>query len=122
MLGFLASSANAQEAERDPFTPFVWEKPSNVEIINKDQYNKTPLTDKALADYRLIGVMVAPSEALALIKSKDKREFFVTTGDKIGIEGGTIHTISGEGISIDMDGKIIDLTVSNRFDTQNEND
>jgi Tfp pilus assembly protein PilP len=119
-------SSNAEEI-RDPFSPFTWGGgPSTaVEEVNPDSIDNlsvTPLTKDSLSSYQLAGVIVSPTDSIALIRAKNKRDYFVNIGDSIGREGGIIDVISSEGITIDVNGKLIDLTVSNGFEIQNEND
>lgn len=117
----LAFTANAQEEVRDPFTPFVWDKPTIVSpAAELDKLASTPLTEKPLVSYRLVGLIVSPKDSIALVKSRDKREYFVSVGDQIGNEGGVIEAIYSDGMTIDINGRIIDLTVNNRFDIQDE--
>jgi len=117
----LSFSAFAEDAVRDPFKPFSWEKPKVVTSVEQNEnYDVTPLTEKALSYYRVIGTIVSPSDALTLIRSREKGDFFANVGDSIGNEGGKISLISSDGITVDMNGKIINLTVSSRLDAANE--
>lgn len=118
--------AKAEEL-RDPFSPFGWGGIKNpaVEAANADSIenlNVTPITKDPLSTYQLAGVIVSPTDSIALLRTKNKRDYFVNIGDEIGMERGIIDVISSEGITIDLKGKLIDLTVSNGFEIKNENE
>ncbi len=115
-----------QSVERDPFMPFATSTSGSASSSDKKSGLPgdnaiTPLMERPLSTYKIIGTVVSAKDALAVIKSADRREFYANVGDKIGVEGGVIEVISSEGITVDINGKITDLIVSNRFDTQNEN-
>lgn len=126
LLCLIAASLSAltaqAEGERDPFMPFVWEQPATVQVQNPNDpsIEANPLTEKPLSSYKLIGLVVSPTDAVAVIKSRDKREFFANIGDQVGSEGGIVDTISTEGITLDVNGKLVNLNVNNRFELQNE--
>ena len=125
ILAITALPANAKTLERDPFSPYAWEKPSNVvevdPLIGRTTEFTTPLTENALSTYKVVGTMISPKDALALVRTKDKREFFVSHGDPIGREGGEITVINIDGVTVDISGKIIDLTVNNNsFEAGND--
>lgn len=110
-------------ADRDPFAPFASAKPAITESskqISTTGNSITPLTEDSLSSYKLMGLIVSPTDSVVLIQSSSKREYFAGIGDKIGNEGGIIHLISTDGITVDIDGKLVDLTVNNRFEIQNE--
>ena len=118
--------AKAEEL-RDPFSPFGWGGPQNssAEAANTDSLdnlNVTPLTKDPLSTYQLAGVIVSPTDSIALVRAKNKRDYFVNIGDEIGMERGIIDVISSEGITIDVNGKLFDLTVSKGFEIKNENE
>lgn len=113
------SSANA--AERDPFLPYTWSGPAGKDAANSDtSKDVNPLVRKSLSSYKVIGVVVSPNDALAVLKTRDRGEYFVYVGDPIGSEGGIIETINSEGITVDIGGKIVSLKVSNRFESQDD--
>lgn len=119
----VAFSNFANAEERDPFMPYTWSAPAGTEAAAKSASSAnaaTPLVDKPLSSYTVIGVVVSPSDALAVLKSRDRREYFAYIGDPVGMEGGVIATISIEGITVDMGGKVVPLKVSNRFENQDE--
>lgn len=121
LMAMLPGTVFAQTAERDPFMPFAWDKPVAVDVqdASKEDIDNTPLTDNPITSYALIGVVVSPKDSIAVIKALDKAEYFAGVGDKIGSEGGVIDVITSEGITIDLNGRLIDLTVNNRFNGQN---
>ncbi len=113
----------ADGVARDPFAPYAVEKPKTTaagDIFDAAAPALTPLTERPLSSYQVIGVIVSPTDSVALIKSRDKRELFASIGDAMGSEGGKVEVISSEGITVDTNGKISNLTVSNRFDTPDE--
>lgn len=112
----------AMADERDPFQPYTWSAPSAADTkeIDKESAYTNPLTNKPLSAYTVIGVAISPTDALAVLKSRDKHEYFAYVGDRIGSEGGILKVISTEGITIDIGGKIVPLKISNRFEAQDE--
>ncbi len=113
----------AQAADRDPFLPYTWSAPTggNETTPGGGKIPSTnPLIDKPISSYKVIGVVISPTDAMAVMKARDKHEYFAYIGDPIGSEGGIIETINTEGITIGVGGKIVPLKVSNRFENQDE--
>lgn len=111
----------AYAADRDPFLPYTWSAPAGSDATaSKTTDSSNPLVDKPLASYKVIGVVVSPTDALAVVKSRDKQEFFAYIGDPIGSEGGVLDSINTDGITVDIAGKTTSLKVSNRFENQDE--
>jgi Tfp pilus assembly protein PilP len=113
----------AYAENRDPFMPYTSPSamkvnPGAATVVAKDASN--PLTDKPVSSYNVIGVAISPTNALAVIKSRDKQGYFAYVGDDIGSEGGKIEAINSEGVTINIRGKIVNLKVSNRFEMQDE--
>jgi len=107
---------------RDPFSRggnsgMLAEDPISTEV---NDLNVTPLTKDPITSYQLAGVIISPTDSIALVRTLSKRDYFANIGDSIGNEGGVIDEMSSEGIIVDINGKLIPLTVSNRFDIQNE--
>ncbi|MCE3232256.1 MAG: Pilus assembly protein PilP [Rickettsiaceae bacterium] len=124
-IAILPAIAAAEGPERDPFTPYALSKPAlasaKQETAGEKGVSITPLTEDPLSSYKLTGLIISPRESIVLIQAHDKHEYFATAGDKLGSEGGVIHLVSTEGITVDVGGKLVDLTVNNnRFDIQNE--
>jgi Tfp pilus assembly protein PilP len=121
----MAIPALSEAAGRDPFTPFQQGKqPTDTDDVKSEEVETafvTPLTKDPLSYYQLAGVIISPWDSFVLIKSMDKREHFATIGDSLGKEGGVIDLISVDGITVDIDGKLINLTVTNRFDINDGN-
>lgn len=111
-------------ADRDPFLPYTWSAPAGTgnDTGGKDKSGEAvnPLIDKPISSYTVIGVVISPTDALAVLKSRDKHEYFAYVGDPIGSEGGVMETINTEGITVNINGKIVPLKVSNRFEMQDE--
>lgn len=111
------SSSIAQE--RDPFAPYLWDKPSSVETIipsTEDLDHKSPLANAPLSTFKIVGTVVTPNEAIAVVKTEDKREFFVGPGDVIGMEGGKVESISNEGVTLATGDTVVTLDVNNKFE------
>jgi hypothetical protein len=109
-------------SDRDPFAPFASAKTviSDSAKATTKGNSASPLTEDSISSYKLVGLIVSPNDSIVLIRSNSNREFFASIGDKIGNEGGIIHTISTEGITVDINGKLVDLTVNNRLEISNE--
>lgn len=123
-LTVLPSFAETEEL-RNPFAPFPWDAPaSDVAGSPSDSKLSSPDAPPLLRDpvyfYKLAGVIISPTESIALIRAKNKVDYFVKIGEAVGNEGGVISAISSQGITVDVSGKPINLTVSNRLDIQNE--
>lgn len=123
-IGLLLLSFNiGNTEERNPFKPYIWSGPANnvdSKTISKDPNISNPLTEKPLSSFTVIGVAISPTDSLAILKSRDKQEYFAYIGDDLGSEGGKIEDITPEGVSVNVNDKIIPLKVSNRFDTKDE--
>jgi Tfp pilus assembly protein PilP len=123
-LATLPCYAIAEEI-RNPFAPFPWDAPAQETGGTPDASKSSipdapPLLRDPIYFYKLAGVIISPTDSIALIRTKSKLDFFVKVGETVGNEGGVISKISTEGITVDVNGKPIDLTVSNRLDIQNE--
>jgi len=107
---------------RDPFTPYAVSPPVAASVgkaVDPAEGNN-PLTDKPITAYTVIGVAISPTDAMAVLKSRDKHEYFAYIGDEVGSEGGKIETISSEGITVNINGKIVNLKVSNRLEIKDD--
>lgn len=111
-----------------------------------NDHDVTPLTRDPITSYQVAGIIIKHEKependsendsesnydeysedsgmnSIALIRTKNKRDYFASIGDYIGNEGGIIDEITSEGIVVDINGRLRDLNVSNRFDIQNESD
>lgn len=112
--------------ERDPFAPYMWDQPStpgsnvgSAPEVGEDEV-VNPLLRGPLSSFRLTGLMVAPHDAIAVLKGRDKVDYFVTVGDTVGIEKGIVESISRKGVVVNMDGDFITLSVQNSFELQND--
>ncbi len=117
----LTLPALALAGDRDPFAPYASAKTAIATTKQSESDSSiTPLTEDSISAYKLVGLIVSPTDSIVLIRSSSNREYFASTGDKIGNEGGVIHKISTEGVTVDINGKLVDLTVNNRLEIQNE--
>ncbi len=120
---YVVFAQESDPSDRDPFAPFVWEKPAAVEVREPtpgEMLKNNPLTSKPLSTYRVTGLIVSPTNAIAVIKTRTKHEYFANLGDPLGIEGGIIGVIDSDGVIVDINGKLVTINVSNRFEIQNE--
>lgn len=119
---FIGSSASAQE--RNPFEPYVFDAPATVaEVSNPRKERKgvaNPLTSSPLSSYKVTGLIVAPNEAVVVVKTEDKREYFAYVGDSLGDDGGIIETVSTEGIVVNNGEDLLTVNVNNKFEIPND--
>jgi len=101
--------------ERDPFTPYSPETTAVKVKKNKNDQNH-PLIDSALDEYRIIGLAIAPNNAVIVIKSPDKHEYFATIGDRLGSEGGVISNLTTDSITVNTGNDVVTIPVSNKFE------
>tara|TARA_B100001564_G_C20654929_1_gene678683 strand:- start:1763 stop:2173 length:411 start_codon:yes stop_codon:yes gene_type:complete len=121
----LAIQAQAAASDsRDPFSPYnTWNTPSasgEAETDKNKHANKPPIERDPVRTYAVIGLIVSPDNAVAVVKSLNNHEFFVQVGDHIGNEGGVIESIHTDGITVDTGSSIVTLNVSNNFEIPNE--
>ena len=108
--------------ERDPFQPFgavpaVSATPVTTEETSESQQS---LMNYPLDSFKLVGVLIAPDQSLAVLQGRDAKDYIVTMGDHVGKEGGTINAIRKEGITVAVgDGKM-DMAVSNKVEKVND--
>jgi len=123
-LGF-ALQASAQSG-RDPFAPYVIEEPEIVIPGNPEEGDKEvvpqkpPLERYPLSDYRLIGVLKGPKESVALIRTPERKDFYLHLSDKLGNQEGVVEAIEITGITVNEGGSRTILRVQNRIVTSNE--
>lgn len=118
----LLASYSLADTGRDPFMPFFFNKPAPD--AQKDTLSDiaSPLKDKPLSSFRLVGLIVSPTDAIAVVKGRDRHEYFVTVGDTLGSEAGMVEIIDSEGITLDVGGRLITLNVNNSFEIKNESE
>jgi type IV pilus assembly protein PilP len=76
--------------------------------------NRHPLQQHQVKDYTLMGVIASQQKQMALIRTANAEEYFVGIDDLLGDANGKISKITGAGVEITEDNKIISLTVRNR--------
>lgn len=121
---------SAMAVERDPFTPYISDNASAVE-----ESAPTPLSSQRAAypsniveldkypvsSFKLIGVVIAPEESLAVVRAVDKNDYFIKVGQILGKEKGTVSSITQENMVVEVKDKLITLKVSNKLgDKENE--
>lgn len=107
---------------RDPFAPAVSSTIRPKENTNRlvpdepgvESSNIIALDKYLLATYKLIGVLASPDKQIAVVRGPDRKDYFVTVGDVIGKEKGTIKEINVEHMLVSVNNKDITLVVSNR--------
>ncbi|MDB2415283.1 hypothetical protein N9W34_05875 [Rickettsiales bacterium] len=116
----IPASAMSQGKEKDPFMPFVWDTPVVDSSKSGDGKGSKLTKEHPLSSYRLTGLAVGPEDAIAIITSKEGKEYFVTVGDSIGNENGIVESIRLEGVTIKAGNEKIEMVVDNKFGLQNE--
>ncbi len=112
--------AQKDETAKDPFVPYMLDSSSTGNIGANGSLdlstNSKFLSDRPLGAYNLTGIIASKHKSIAILKSRDKREYFAKIGDKIGNENGTISSINKDGIVVSQSGATIDINVSNQFE------
>ncbi len=108
-----------EDNTKDPFVPYMLDS-SGGDLSNGNNSssiaNSKFLTDRPLGAYNLIGIIASKNKSVAVLKSRDKREYFAKTGDKIGNQGGKITDINKDGIVVTQGSETINIGVSNQFE------
>jgi Tfp pilus assembly protein PilP len=122
-----AALAEGKKISRDPFAPFSYEAESGIATdlprgtAKKDPFaNIDPTTRYPLSTYRVIGVINAPKKSVAAIKARDRHDYYLTVGQKLGKEGAVITKISNDGVTLDAKGREIFIIVRNKFEIEDD--
>ncbi len=105
---------------RDPFVPYL--NSAGVPASDNSAANGdsvvigNSMSSSSLNAFRVTGVIKSKTKSIAVLKDKSQNEYYVTIGDKIGIEKAIITTIDKDGISINKGGNISRINVSNKFE------
>lgn len=122
----LGVAFHVEAADRDPFTPYVdssnvttsatGDKPAGFNATEPVSSASVAQLDKhPVSTYKLIGIIVAPENTLAVVRGLDQAEYFVTEGDRLGKEGGVISAITLDNMMIEVGGDIVTMKVSNKL-------
>jgi Tfp pilus assembly protein PilP len=110
------SQGLTEEYMANPFAPIVDDSGGGeARDGSVSEYIGThPLLQNHVSSYILIGVIVSPNWAVAMVRDLSGQEFFVRTGDKLGNNEGVISAIFSGGLEVEQDGEIFILNVKNR--------
>ena len=73
-----------------------------------------PLFQSPVTSNILMGVMIAPSKKIALVRTATGDEYFLKIGDKLGDAGGSVTGMSINSIDVTEGEKVVTLSVRNR--------
>ncbi|HIF59027.1 MAG TPA: hypothetical protein EYQ26_05980 [Rhodospirillales bacterium] len=110
------SQGLSEEYMANPFAPIV-DDSGGGEARNgsvSEYIDAHPLLQNHVSSYILMGVIVSPNWAVAMVRDLSGQEFFVRTGDKLGNNEGVISAIFSSGLEVKEDGEIFILNVKNR--------
>ena len=120
----LISFENVSNAE-NAFTPLFEPKEAVNKVVNSpvalDIDNGVhPLLQYEVQDYILMAVIVSEKIKLGLIRANNGGEYFIKIDDLLGKSEGKIIDITGQGILVSENNKVVLLNVRNRS-ASNEN-
>lgn len=112
----LSTAVNSEDLPTNPFNPLMTqgevraEDPVDGDSIN----NMHPLQRSPVTKYTLMGTLVSDKGKIAMIRGVAGKEYFVKIDDLLGNRGGKIEDITGRGIEVREEEKIIFIAVRNR--------
>ncbi len=107
--------------DRDPFVPYSASQGSSIAAPSAEGDDTMHAQmNFPVASYRLVGIVIAPKESLAVVRGKDGRDYFLTKGDKLGKENGVVEEIKREGITVRIGESTVDMMVSNKMENAHE--
>jgi len=120
----LISFENVSNAE-NAFTPLFEPKEAVNTVVNSPvaldiDSGVHPLLQYEVQDYILIAVIVSKKIKLGLIRANNGGEYFIKIDDLLGKSEGKIIDITGQGILVSENNKVVLLNVRNRS-ASNEN-
>lgn len=115
-----AEDTMVKEPARDPFQPYG--TPAMVAVASTDEGEQAQqsLANFPLDSFKLVGVIISPDIALAAVQTRDNKDYIVTTGDKLGKEGGVVNIIRKDGMSVKIGDEKVDIAVSNKVEKIND--
>ena len=120
----LISFENVSNAE-NAFTPLFEPKEAVNTVVNSPvaldiDSGVHPLLQYEVQDYILMAVIVSKKIKLGLIRANNGGEYFIKIDDLLGKSEGKIIDITGQGILVSENNKVVLLNVRNRS-ASNEN-
>ena len=120
----LISFENVSNAE-NAFTPLFEPKEAVNTVVNSPvaldiDSGVHPLLQYEVQDYILMAVIVSEKTKIALIRANNGGEYFIKIDDLLGKSEGKIIDITGQGILVSENNKVVLLNVRNRS-ASNEN-
>ena len=120
----LISFENVSNAE-NAFTPLFEPKEAVNTVVNSPvaldiDSGVHPLLQYEVQEYILMAVIVSEKTKIALIRANNGGEYFIKIDDLLGKSEGKIIDITGQGILVSENNKVVLLNVRNRS-ASNEN-
>jgi Tfp pilus assembly protein PilP len=122
----LASLASVSYAAENAFgsLPSTNNNSSQASSLSSDPIDQSlhPLVQNTIRSNTIIGIMISPSMKTAFIRTLTGDEYFVSIGDKLGNENGTITGINYEAVEVTEASKVTSLPVRNRSISNDESE
>ena len=116
------------QSGRDPFAPYVIEEPEIAQPESIDEKGsddespqKPPLERYPLSDYRLIGVLIGPKSGVVLIRTRERKDYYLQLSDKLGNSDGVIVSINAAGIVVAEGENQVTIPVRNKTVASDDN-
>lgn len=112
----LSTAVNSEDLPTNPFNPLMTQGEERAEDpVDGDSINNMhPLQRSPVTKYTLMGTLVSDKGKIAMIRGVAGKEYFVKIDDLLGNRGGKIEDITGRGIEVREEEKIIFIAVRNR--------
>ncbi|MDB9938374.1 pilus assembly protein PilP [Candidatus Thioglobus sp.] len=122
----LASLSSVSYAAENAFgsLPSTNNNSSQASSLSSDPIDQSlhPLVQNTIRSNTIIGIMISPSMKTAFIRTLTGDEYFVSIGDKLGNENGTITGINYEAVEVTEASKVTSLPVRNRSISNDESE
>ncbi|MAG01155.1 MAG: hypothetical protein CL388_08150, partial [Acidiferrobacteraceae bacterium] len=82
---------------------------------------KPPLERYPLSDYRLIGVLIGPKSGVVLIRTRERKDYYLQLSDKLGNSDGVIVSINAAGIVVAEGENQVTIPVRNKTVASDDN-
>lgn len=114
----LSTAVNSEDLPSNPFNPLMTQGEERAEdaypVDGESINNIHPLQRSPVTKYTLMGTLVSDKGKIAMIRGVAGKEYFVKIDDLLGNRGGKIEDITGRGIEVREEEKIIFIAVRNR--------
>lgn len=114
----LSTAVNSEDLPTNPFNPLMTQGEERAEdaypVDGESINNIHPLQRSPVTKYTLMGTLVSDKGKIAMIRGVAGKEYFVKIDDLLGNRGGKIEDITGRGIEVREEEKIIFIAVRNR--------